>query len=386
MKLYNTLYAMGSKEAGSSIGKQAGKFIYSYLEKNFSKCLIREEKFRIERQKPIKAELTFESGTISGHLYENTGVEGSEVRGQIKQARWWSILFLSKTFAGKIIIVKQNLLFHRMWLVKRAYENAALAVIYIPNTHNHIPAGLGYPYLLGACTIPVLGIKYENFLRLKKSRVDTIRITYKSKSEPNLQCQNIIMRAESDRNNYKSAIVLGAHYDSWYGGAHDNCIAVQLMTDVFDMLLKKRLGHPIQAIYLDAEEVGLLGTKHHIANLVDNSYAFYFNFEMPLPTQNGIINTLLYSDHAVCKKALRHSINTKAALIPLPLKTYYRLLPAFPSDLDLFYKEGIPSMSTFYHNPYAHTVLDNGDNLRWNTYPVIRETIVQTICEIDRVL
>lgn len=386
MELYNTLFAMGSKEAGSPAGKNAGQFIYEYLRQHFPRGIVERESFQIHRQKPAGARLVFGDQGISAQLYENTGVEGSRVKGSIKFAGVWSFLFCSQSLAGKIIVVKQRALLHRLWLVKRAYEKGALAIIYVPDVSGHIPKGLGYPYIIGSCPMPAIGIQREDLQQLRRSGAVQVEIEYASVLEQDLSCQNIVLRWEPESQENRPAIVLGAHYDSWYGGAHDNCVAVQMMTDVFQKLSTLNLKHPIQAVYFDAEEVGLTGSRYHLEQRPEHGYGFYFNFEMPIPTQSGLLNTLFYSGHALSKRALQRRMFVKTSLIPISLKLFYAIFPAFPADLDCFHKQDIPSMSTFCHNPLAHTPLDNGENLLWKRYAAIRESIVQTICEVDRVL
>lgn len=98
MKLYHALFELGSKEAGSSAGKRAGEFIHSFLTGKFPDCVVTKEPFLINRQRPIQAHISFDNATISGHLYENTGVEGSEIQGHIMVAKWWSLLWLVRRF------------------------------------------------------------------------------------------------------------------------------------------------------------------------------------------------------------------------------------------------------------------------------------------------
>lgn len=377
---------MGPKEAGSPTGKRAGDFLHQYLIKQFPGSRVWREPFQVVRQKPLKGSIRFGGTLISAHLYENTGVTGSLVSGSFKMAGWWSLLTGSKRLSGKIIIVKQSVLLHRLWVAIKALSSGAVGVIYISRVRRYIPGGLGYPYTLGSCSIPVLGITPTDLKRLKKSRVDSVELHYSSAMEVKVECQNIIVRSESESNKHKPALVLGAHYDSWFGGAHDNCIAVQLMTDVYEKLSRMKLRHPIMAIYWDAEEIGLNGSRYHLDHVVDDPYAFYFNFEMPIPTRTGLLNTLFYSDHSVCKRALCNTAYFKSSLIPLPLKTFYKAFPGFPADIDDFYKQDIPSMTTFCSNPLIHTPLDNGENLRWKSYPLLRQMIFKTLCEVDGIL
>lgn len=375
---------MGSKEAGSLAGKQAGDFIHDYLKKTFPMHRVWTEPFHIQRQKPAEAHLSFGDRTITAHLYENTGVQGTRVEGPLNFAGIWSLLFRSKSLVGKINVVKQHTFLHRVWLVKRAYEKGAVAIIYVPNIKGHIPRGLGYPYIIGSCPMPAIGIQREHLHELKRSRNTSVKIEYNSVLKQGLGCQNIVLRQPQDTRGQGPTIVLGAHYDSWYGGAHDNCIAVQMMTDVYRELSATNLRHPIQALYFDAEEVGLTGSRYHLEQKSEHDYVFYFNFEMPIPTKRGLINTLFYSGHGLSKRAVQRGKFLRTSLIPISLKLFYAIFPAFPADLDCFNKHDIPAMSTFCHNPVAHTPLDNGENLRWQSYDAIRKSIVQTICEVDK--
>ena len=131
-------------------------------------------------------------------------------------------------------------------------------------------------------SIPAIGIKKSDWEFIKNSPDKSIEIQY-STNYKNIESTNIIFDLQKE-NQSKKTIVIGAHYDSWYDGCHDNCIAVQLLVDILESInnnKEKKLSNPIRAIFFDAEELSLIGSRFHVNNNQDvDNYGFYLNLEM----------------------------------------------------------------------------------------------------------
>lgn len=376
---------LGEKKAGTANGVAASKLILASLKAYIPSDRLHLEKFTFNGWQGTEASITSGGLTTPAHLYDNTGTEGSTVEGELIYVGRWITPRQRKKLRGKIVVAKQNSVIHRMLQIKIAYEHRAAGVIYISRSDDHIARGLGYPYALGKCNIPAVGITRKDWRELKESEPQKVRIGF-SATTKEATGTNIIVDINPEGRNL-GVILIGAHYDSWYTGAQDNCIAVQLLADLLQELSASRdLRHTVRGIFFDAEEVGLLGSDYHASHNDTGQYRFYVNLEMPLPTIGGRLNTLFYSQHRETRQNISWSRLIAMGYIPIPLSLYYNLVPGFPADLHTFYVLGIPAISTYCRNIHQHTPLDSRDNLLLDKYDRLKDYFLATIQKIDRQL
>ncbi|MCP4132052.1 MAG: M28 family peptidase [bacterium] len=389
LELLNQLTDLGEKKAGTKAGKQAQKHISQYVKNTFPEAAVSKESFSVTSVKKSEASLIANGKNSPAHLYDNTGVEGSFVEAELYLAGRRISTKDKPLVKGKIVVFYHNVLFHRIFQVISAYEAGAVGVILVSKSGEYIQKGIGYPYMLGHCPIPAVGITIDVWKSYQASSVKRVRLDYSTKLGK-FTAGNII--ADFGKKSTGTAvendtIVIGAHFDSWDIGTHDNGIAVQLLVDILKKIYiedKKKLNKSIRAIFFDAEEIGLLGSGHHAAVNNLDQYAFYMNLEMPVPTYAGGLKTISYSGHSLAKKSISAFKLLLKGIFPVPLNLFYRFSPVFPADIHAFYIKDIPCMTTFCRNPHIHTPLDTLENIKLDQYNTMRDLLVDIIYAVDK--
>lgn len=405
-----------TKRAGSENGRKACEIIMSAVES--STILARNahiylEKFQFDSIQPIqqKAKIMFDNQEMSGvHLYDNTGYEEGHSGEQlsIKQKK---LVYVKKRLGiverrkakDKIVVFDLATISpHRTEQVRAALDAGAAGVILVAEG-NLEKTGIGYPYVgfdckefpeirnFKHCNIPVIGLLRDQWNEISRRRIQEITMEYGFKQET-LTGANIIVDLERNRNDKTPGeiIVLGAHYDSWEIGAQDNCVSVQTLFSVLEDLYKDRNSapnHRVRAIFWDAEELGFLGSIYHISNReIQNliqSYKFYFNFEMCLPTKLKFFNNFLLYNY-LKPEPFPHFNRIHFCFFNL----FTRLLGSrgFPSDVEVFLRKNIFSATTACLNEFYHTKLDDGRNIEWSLYDRVVAWITNYIKRIDALL
>ena len=379
MELFQTLLALGERKAGSEIGARARGAIRAYLGARFPGAAVREEPFQILASKSDTARIVLGGGqALPVHLYENTGLEGSAAEGELLWVGSGLNPLGRRRYADRIVVFGQSQFHHRLLQVDSAYRRKARGVILVTRFGEHVSKGIGYPYQLGHCEIPVVGMSRATWKRLEASAPGRLRIEYQNRAEPR-QGGNILIDLFPDRL-AKGTIVLGAHFDSWYSGAQDNTVAVQLLADLLAELGDVPGGYGVRGVFFDAEELGVLGAYHHADHCADlDAYRLFVNLEMPVPTLSGKLKLFFYSPHRALRRSFSGWRFFGRGVLPVPFRLFYRLAPFFPSDSDPFYRKGIPCVSTFCSNPNLHTPLDSPENIRWADYPLVKAYLLAMI-------
>jgi len=121
-------------------------------------------------------------------------------------------------------------------------------------------------------TRPVLALSgREGQALLDALAHDTVKIKIESDTETVLKnARNIIAIRRGTRD---ETIVLGAHYDSVEvgAGANDNASGVAVLLETARVLAHKPIQHTLVFIAFDAEEVGLVGSRHYVTRLSDEA-------------------------------------------------------------------------------------------------------------------
>jgi hypothetical protein len=383
MELFERLIAIGEKKAGTPAGLRAKSAIIDAIKSACPHAAIREEPFPVELQLESKASVTASSFSIDSYLYENTGASGTSVEAEVIYVGNFIAPHERHRIRNKIVVFRHSAVFHRIYQTTVAYQYGAKAVILVSNRSGHIHRGVAYPPRIGRCPIPAVGIlksEWEKIeQRLKADDLKKLRIDFAAKIEK-LTSTNIIVDFPGSR---PGTIVLGAHYDSWHAGAHDNCISVQILLDLIKRL---KTSHSLRAIFFDAEEIGLCGSVYHVNNNDISDYKLYLNIEMPVPTRTGKTKTIWYSSHGLVKKSVRRMSCLLKRRWPISFKWYYKIAPTYPADSDAFYHKGIPCISTYCRNPHYHTVLDVKENIKLEEYPRTTELLCDIVARADRYL
>lgn len=402
-----------TKRAGSENGRKAREAVCAAIKSSAilsGNAQIYLEKFEFDSVEPIeeRTKIIFGNKVIGGvHLYDNTGykpghscVELSTQRKRFVYVRKRLSILEWRRARGKIVVFDlAKIAPHRTEQVRSALDAGAAGILLVAEG-NLEKTGIGYPYVgfdckefpdpgnFRHCGIPVVGILREQWKEISEHKIREIAIRYSFRQETRTGT-NIIVDISREPNDKarEGIIVLGAHYDSWGIGAQDNCASVQTLFSVLENLYKEKNSapiHGIRAIFWDAEELGLLGSIYHISNRgIQNpvgSYKFYFNFEMCLPTTSKPLNNFLLYNH-LKPEAFSGFNRIHFGIFNL----FARILGSrgFPSDVEVFLRKDIFSATTACLNEFYHTKLDDGNNIRWETYDKLVEWITKYIRTVD---
>ena len=139
--------------------------------------------------------------------------------------------------------------------------------------------------------IPVVGVSYADGASLAEDGV-TARVTTKTETDLNRQTENVIadLPAKAAKHtNQDEVVVVGAHLDSVAvgPGINDNGSGSATILEIAEQMsalkLTKKLERPVRFAFWGAEESGLLGSEHYVAELSDTELSKIYanlNFDM----------------------------------------------------------------------------------------------------------
>ncbi len=144
-----------------------------------------------------------------------------------------------------------------------------------------IAGTLGSPVV----TIPVLGASHALGLDLMDPKGTEVRIISDTESEIR-KTWNVL--AETAHGDTENVVMAGAHLDSVLAGAgvNDNGSGSASVLEVAEQMTKVKPVNQVRFAWWGAEELGLLGSEHYVADLVENDpeklqdIALYLNFDM----------------------------------------------------------------------------------------------------------
>ena len=140
--------------------------------------------------------------------------------------------------------------------------------------------------------IPVVGLSYADAVALNEDITAggaTARVTTDVEVDLERETQNIIADSTGKTNNDDQVVVVGAHIDGVVEGAgiNDNgsgsSTTLEIAEQMSALKLTKKLERPVRFAFWGAEESGLLGAEHYVANLSDANRAKIYanlNFDM----------------------------------------------------------------------------------------------------------
>ncbi len=380
------LVELGEKKVGTHNNSMAMDIIEDQLRINIPEISISREQFQARSVTSSKPIIEYGTNNIEGILYDQTGIKNNCVIGKIYYAGKLLSSRKAKNVVGKIAVFDYSIIAHRVKQIKSSFAAGALGVIIVSRFDDMIQAGVGVDGRDEMCPIPAIGITKRQWAEIQSAKTKTLTIKY-SATEIFLESNNIIGDFTTNPLTPRK-IVIGAHFDSWFCGAQDNCVAVALACSIAEEIKKLSSIHSYKTnfrfIFWNAEEIGMQGSKYHVAhNSEVENYISYINLEMPVPTKGNKLNTILYSDHQIIKESISFFSSFKIGYLALPFNLVYKVTRTFPSDVDHFYKKHIPCITTFCNNSFYHTHSDKIDNIVMEKYDLIKKQLVEIILKID---
>ncbi len=191
-------------------------------------------------------------------------------------------------------------------------------------------------------------------------------------------------------------IVITAHYDhvgiskgQTYNGADDNASGTAALFAIASYFAKNQPNYSLVFVAFDAEEVGLLGARHFVANLPVKKADILLNVNMDMVSRND--KSELYAS------GLFHYPRFKKALVAAQKGAKVKLVFGHDdpklgrddwtnqSDHAAFHREKIPFIyfGVEDHSDY-HKPTDDFERIQPNFYVRAVETIIGSINELDK--
>lgn len=156
-------------------------------------------------------------------------------------------------------------------------------------------------------------------------------------------------------------VLLAAHFDTWFEGATDDCASVALLIELAGAMKRAYPQANLGFLFLDAEEVGLLGAYRALQTLVIKNglpIRAFLNLEQAVVSPKGFTSST-FSAPTLFFDALSQTLFGASGGVPVP--AFLRLAwsgGASLSNLVPFYNAGVPSLTTgpitvpwFNHSP-----------------------------------
>lgn len=239
--------------------------------------------------------------------------------------------------------------------------------------------------------------------RFKESGLKPLNGTYKQefdikqrRSEQVLKGVNFVGEIKGKKNADKY-IVITAHYDhdgirngQIYNGADDNASGTAALFAIAKHFSKKKPDHTLIFVAFDAEEKGLLGARHFVANLPVKKEAILLNVNMDMLSRND--KNELYA------AGTSHYPQFKPSLEKAQKKAKIKLLLGhdvpgtgredwtFQSDQGAFHREKIPFIyfGVEDHADY-HKPTDDFERIHPEFYVRAVDAIIEAVIEIDKI-
>ncbi|WP_406307246.1 M28 family metallopeptidase [Streptomyces sp. NBC_00885] len=191
--------------------------------------------------------------------------------------------YASGTFTGKIALIKRG---GCTFAVKQAAaaEAGAIGAIIYNNTEGMLSGTLGDA---AAGKIPTGGITLAEGEKLAADLAGgPVNVSFEIREFQQTRATNNVI-AETRHGNAANTVMLGAHLDSVTAGPgiNDNGSGSAGLLEVAEELAKaeKRPANKVRFAWWSAEENGLLGSEHYVANLSNlgkKEIKLYLNFDM----------------------------------------------------------------------------------------------------------
>ena len=285
--------------------------------------------------------------------------------------------YAGKDAKGKIVMVDRNEAFHRTSQLNEVLAHGGVAMLYVSGSPNNlIQTGTVRFAQATPAPIPTVTVGADEGKALRSQLGGgglRMRIRVDATREDAVGRNVIGVRRGTtypDR-----IVVVGGHYDSWHGGAVDNCSGIGSMLSIIDATKTLNPAYTIVFGAWDAEEIGLVGSYDWVMrhqDLVPNVVVDE-NLEMTSAAtyvgqsrlDYSAIN-LLFGTTSPALNAVAYEAAARNAFAPAPTTAAgVRSISGgiIPTDLQPFYAQGVQGFSTFSSTPYYHTVKDDADKI-----------------------
>lgn len=361
--VYHLTETIGPRVAGTEAEKETADFLEQRLE---------SYGYEVEVQEFSIPDL------VIGHLHTESGDEvlinvpsGSAataddgLTAQLYDAGLGYPADFSAGAAGKIALIQRGGFTFAEKVQNAEAAGAAGVLIY----NNVDQAGPLNPSLGGnEMAIPVGGITKASGEALKTDVLAAdATVTLTVQAFEGATSENIVATRTPKKGGSDGIVHVSAHYDSvpFASGASDNASGTAVALEIARVLKSYPIDEEVRFVFVGAEEIGLLGSRHYVSELTEDEVARSignFNMDMVGTSWDNAtaiyMNTLDGQANIVTEtaKATGERIGTSSELI---------LYQRGSSDHVPFYEAGIPAVNfirrepgTANLEPYYHTPLD----------------------------
>jgi len=339
------------------------------------------EAFSLPAYVESSARVVFDGGSCAANLLDYTGRGRSPAEGPLSDLRRGRRSDFERTpVEGRIVVFDTSDLRPRSRQIAWASAAGARAVVLASRAASAAEFGTGASPDRPA-DIPAVSVSGVDagLLRSRSGTPARVEFAFTSRT---VAGNNIVLDLAADAD--APTVVIGAHYDCWSHGAQDNATSVAVAFLLLRWLRARRRTHAYRFVFFDAEELGLLGSAHHLAANDTSRYACYLNLEMVVPAGGGRLRAVAYSGD-MRRRYFSACHAARMGYLPLPLWPAYRVLGMrFPSDVHHFYARGVPCLTTFCASPVRHTELDTLDRVELRRLEGVVRLLIHTLCRIER--
>jgi aminopeptidase YwaD len=391
--------ALGAKRPGNA----AGRAMADHLEQRFRAAGLdtRVERFHMPVYQVDGVALQVvspEPRTVPGETfaYGGTGTVQAEV---VDVGTGRASDYEGKDAKGKIVMVDRNEAFHRTAQLTQVLEHGGVAMLYVSGSpDNLIQTGAVRFAQAPPASIPTVTVGADDGKALRatmKSGPMTMRIAVDAE-RVDAVARNVIgiRKGTTHPDRY---VVAAGHYDSWHGGAVDNCSSMGSLLEVIDATKAAPPAYTTIFAAWDAEEPGLVGSydwaMRHLAQVP--AIVMDENFEMTSAASYvgdqrldySAVN-LLFGTTSPAMNALTYQAAARNAFVPAPTTANgVRSISGgiIPTDLQPFYALGVQGFSTFSSTPYYHTTKDDADKIDPASLERVTGMLRDVLTDVQRV-
>jgi hypothetical protein len=378
------LAAFGEKRCGTDAGARAAEYIRARLAGHGLEA-VRTEPFAFPRHDVTHAALEIEVAGIAREVpfavLEAAGAGAAE--GELAYVGWATDEQLAATTVrGRIAVVDRNPLYHRSTQYSNLADAGARGMITIstaPDNLRQVGSVRRGWEAMGAIPAFSVGNEDGRFLR------DAARARRPTRARA-------VVEAEVTRGHGRNvlgvvpglepaAIVVGAHFDTWYAGSTDNGGGVAAMLALAGRRARRPPGrYTLVFVGWDGEELALYGGYHFLRmHALDERPLTVIDFETP-----SALQAQAYGLARSTQPPLVQAIERTGLADLFALNINMDLVPelfggVIPTDVQGLYRSGSAAVATAVEAPWYHTVEDTPDKV---DVPRLEETVIG----FDRVL
>ena len=199
--------------------------------------------------------------------------------------------------------------------------------------------------------------------------------------------KNVMAWLPSSATINSKTIVIGAHFDGvGYPAANDNASGTALLLSLAELAKNHKWKHDLVFAAFGAEEKGLCGSAHFVANNSTATLVFMINLDMvgqSLKEEGGPLYVVGDDENPILQSAFQTAQrNSKLRII---FGAQAKLAYEWASDHKRFHDVGIPAvMLTGGNAQDHHKETDTEDKIEYEYLEAVIELLYQALAELDK--